>query len=146
MNEASLVARMHDDIAGLCREVTGTRGVLLATRDGHPLTHNLPAEAVDDSGLSTAAMIAALLGIGNRLSELTGDPDLLEATVRSPTGSVVVYAVGHHAVMTVLTDASVNLARLNLEARLRIDALTHVVDAFHAHLLAEERHTAPSAV
>ncbi len=30
-------------------------------------------------------MIAALLGIGQRLSELTGDPMLLEATVRNPT-------------------------------------------------------------
>jgi uncharacterized protein len=117
-------ARMLDELHGLARAVTGVRGVLLATKDGHPITHNLPSA---DSSLSTAAMIAALLGIGHRLSELTGDPNLLEATVRSPRGSVVIYAVGDDAVMTVLTDDSVNLARLNLEARVRLTDLHQLV-------------------
>lgn len=130
MNDADLLARMNDEINGLCREVPGVRSVLMATRDGHPITHNLhPVAGAADTSLSTAAMIAALLGIGHRLSQLTGDPALLEATVRSPGGSVVIYAVGDEAVMTVLTDATVNLARLNLEARLRMAALEPLVAA-----------------
>jgi predicted regulator of Ras-like GTPase activity (Roadblock/LC7/MglB family) len=128
MSETSSVAR---HLAELVREVAGVRGVLVATRDGHPIVHNLPTTgaASGDASLSTAAMIAALLGIGQRLSELTGDPMLLEATVRSPAGQVVIYAVGESAVMTVLTDASVNLARLNHASRLRIPALVPLLES-----------------
>ena len=124
-------------LSDLAREVSGVRGVLVATRDGHPIVHNLPSTRNGDASLSTAAMIAALLGIGQRLSELTGDPMLLEATVRSPAGQVVIYAVGDSAVMTVLTDATVNLARLNHAARLRIPALEPLVlDAAAPHVSA----------
>lgn len=126
-------ARMTDQLHGLRREVGGVKGVLVATNDGHPIAHNLPADGESgDASRSTAAMIAALLGIGQRLSELTGDPRLHEATVRSPSGSVVIYAVGEEAVMTVLTDATINLARLNLAARLRIDTLTRLVEEHRA--------------
>lgn len=122
-------ALLSGHLADLAREVSGVRGVLVATRDGNPIVHNLPSTPSGDASLSTAAMIAALLGIGQRLSELTGDPMLLEATVRSPAGQVVIYAVGESAVMTVLTDAGVNLARLHHAARLRIPALAPLVDA-----------------
>jgi predicted regulator of Ras-like GTPase activity (Roadblock/LC7/MglB family) len=123
------LSAVRAQLEGLAREVSGVRGALIATRDGHPLAHTLPVEQHQDRSVSTAAMIASLLGIGQRLSELTGDPVLLEATVRSPAGQVVIYAVGSNAVMTVLTDASVNLARLNHAARLRLPTLAPLVDA-----------------
>lgn len=123
------LSSVHDHLLALTREVSGVRGVLVATRDGHPLVHDLPRNDGADTPLSTAAMIAALLGIGQRLSELTGDSMLLEATVRSPAGQVVIYAVGANAVMTVLTDAGANLARLHHAARLRIPALDALIDA-----------------
>jgi uncharacterized protein len=124
-----LEARMLDHLHGLVREVNGVTGALLATTDGHPIVHNLPSPGEDDASRSTAAMIAALLGVGQRLSDLTGDPRLSEATVRSPSGSVVIYAVGAEAVITLMTDETVNLARLNLAVRLRIDQLAELVDA-----------------
>lgn len=128
MISESVRSSVHEHLLGLTREVNGVRGVLVATRDGHPLVHDLPRHDAD-TPLSTAAMIAALLGIGQRLSELTGDSMLLEATVRSQAGQVVIYAVGAEAVMTVLTDAVVNLARLHHAARLRIPALADLIDA-----------------
>ena len=129
MNRYDVVARVRGELTELTHEVSGVRGVLVASNDGHPLTHTLPDVEGGDASLSTAAMIAALLGIGQRLSELTGDPRLLEATVRSPSGTVVIYAIGDDAVMTVLTDATVNLARLNLAARLRIETLRALLGA-----------------
>ena len=129
MSEPESIAHVQEAITGLVRTVPGVRGVLLATRDGHPVTHHLPADSDQAKARPTAAMIAALLGIGNQLSELTGDPELLEATVRSPAGSVVIYAVGSRAVMTVLTDETVNLARLNHEARRRVDGLAELIEA-----------------
>lgn len=128
MTTEDITDRLHACIAALTEEVAGVTGVLVATSDGHPLTHTLPpAPDGEDSSLSTAAMVAALLGIGRRLATLTGDPRLLESTVRSPTGSIVVHALGPRAVMTVLTDATVNLARLNVAARQRVDELAGLV-------------------
>lgn len=129
MTEGAALTGLQQQLAGLRGDVSGVRGALVASCDGHPIAHNLPVEAADDGGRSAAAMIAALLGIGQRLAELTDDPELVEATVRSAAGSVIVYAVGAHAVMTVLTDESVNLAGLKLAARRRIPTLAESVAA-----------------
>src|SRR5262245_61092458 len=123
--DESWTPRLREQLDALRDSVSGVRAVLLATTDGHPVAHNLAPRDTDDQGrsLSAAAMIAALLGLGERLSELVGDDHLQEATVRSARGYVVVYAVGSDAVMTVIADDTVNIARLNLEARLCVEEL-----------------------
>ena len=98
----------------LQRDVPGIRGVLLASVDGRPLSDTF---ASGNSFTSASAMIAAALGLGRRLAELVGDGRLQEATIRSTSGYVIVYAVAEVAVMTVLTNPGANVARVHLIAR-----------------------------
>lgn len=119
--------RISTLVGSLMSEVRGVRGVLVATNDGHAVT----SDGIDDKD-SAAAVVASASGIGQRLSELCGDGPLSEIVVRSGTGYAVVYAVGDHAAMTVITDTSTNLALLHLRARDLITDLEVVLDAMLA--------------
>src|SRR3954454_9359543 len=108
----------------LRRDVPGIRGVLLASVDGRPLCDTF---ASGNSFTSASAMIAAALGLGRRLAELVGDGQLQEATIRSTSGYVIVYAVSDVAVMTVLTNPGANVARIHLIARDVVKDITSVL-------------------
>lgn len=103
----------HGVLAALLYEVADLRGALVASPDGRALASILPDR---DPG-STAAIVAASLGLGSRLADLTGEGRLQEIVVRSASGYVVVYAVEDRGVLTVLTAASANLALVHLRAR-----------------------------
>lgn len=118
-------ARPQRVLHALLDQVAGLRGALVATVDGRPVASILPDR---DAG-STAAIIAASLGLGSRLSELTGEGRLQEIVVRSGSGYVVVYAVGERGVLTVLTTPAANLALLHLEARQACADLAAELDA-----------------
>jgi predicted regulator of Ras-like GTPase activity (Roadblock/LC7/MglB family) len=107
-------ARLRSLLIELQRDVPGVRGCLLATADGLPLADTFEG---GEQLASAAAMIAATLGLGQRLAELVGDGRLQDATIRSSSGYVVVYAVGEVGVLTVLTRSGVNVARVHLTAR-----------------------------
>ncbi len=108
----------------LLHDVAGLRGALVASVDGLPVAAVLPHH---DAG-STAAIVAASLGLGSRLADLAGEGRLQEIVVRSASGYVVVYAVGDRGVLTVLTTASANLALLHLQARQACTDLATVLD------------------
>lgn len=103
----------HDALARLRTTVPGVRGALVASVDGRPYASYLP----DHDEESTAAIVAASLGLGHRLADLTGEGDVSEIVVRSGSGYVVIYAVGERGVLTVLTTPAANLALLHLTAR-----------------------------
>lgn len=107
----------------------GVRGALVASVDGRPVASVLPQH--DPS--STAAIVAASLGLGSRLADLAGDGSLQEIVVRSGSGYVVIYAVAERGVLTVLTSASANLALLHLRAR---DARADLAGPLQRHLAA----------
>lgn len=104
--------------------VAGIRGVLVASVDGRPLAAVLPQHDQD----STAAVVAASLGLSHRLADLTGHGDLQELVVRSASGYVVIYALGDRGVLTVLTTRASNLALIHLKAREAVNELAHTVD------------------
>lgn len=92
------------------------RGVVLATSDGHVVATALGA-GLATAGASTAAMVAALLGIARRVTGLLGGDLLEELVLRTGHGRVVVRAVGPDEVLTVLTGDGLNLGLLQLELR-----------------------------
>ncbi len=110
-------------LRGLLADVAGLRGALLGRVDGRPIASILPDH---DEG-ATAAIVAASIGLGARLADLTGEGALQEIVVRSASGYVVLYSVGDRGVLTVLTAATANLARLHLEARHVCTALADAV-------------------
>lgn len=109
----ALADRAQAILRSVLDEVTGLRGALVASVDGRPVAAVLPHH---DPG-STAAIVAASLGLGSRLADLSGDGRLQEIVVRSGSGYVVIYSVGERGVLTVLTSAGANLALLHLRAR-----------------------------
>lgn len=116
--------------------VPGLRGALVATVDGRPVASLLRDR---DAG-ATAAIVAASLGLGSRLADLTGEERLEEIVVRSASGYVVVYAVGERGVLTVLTSAGANLALLHLEARRARAALAAALETDPVPCRSTDRH------
>lgn len=114
-------------LRSLADALPGVRGALVASVDGRPVAAVLP----EHDASSTAAIVAASLGLGTRLADLAGEGSLQEIVVRSGSGYVVIYAVGDRGVLTVLTTAAVNLALLHLKAR---DARTALAGPLQRHL------------
>ena len=105
------------------RTVPGVLGALVATQDGYSLCCDLEQPDADIA----AAITAASLGLAGRLSDLTGSGNgLHELQARSDTGYVCLYAIGNHWLLAVITDLTVNLALLKLDARDVIKKLTAV--------------------
>jgi predicted regulator of Ras-like GTPase activity (Roadblock/LC7/MglB family) len=101
------------------RRNAGVTGALLATADGHPIHNDLS----DHDAGAAAAVVASSVALAERLGELTGVSELQELIVRTTLGYAVLHAVDEQRVLAVLTDLSVNLARLKLDVRDAIEVL-----------------------
>ncbi|MEV3873344.1 roadblock/LC7 domain-containing protein [Streptomyces sp. NPDC049906] len=105
------------DILGELRElrarVPQITGALLASADGFVLAQD--ADGVETEAV--AALTAAALGVGSRLTETTGRGPFLELLVRGTHGYAATYAAGRAGVLTLIADARVNVGRLHLEGR-----------------------------
>jgi len=93
--------------------VPGVRGCVLAGVDGLLITHNLPGgrDAHDISALA-----ATTAGLGRQSGLALGQGSFRDATVRSRGGYFTVYLIGGHALLAVLGDDGLNVARLHIEA------------------------------
>lgn len=101
------------------RRLPGVTGALVASVDGRAVCHDL----VEHSPGAAAAVVASTLALAERLGELTGAPDLQELQVRTTEGYALLHAVDNRLVLAVLTNLSVNLARLKLDLRDAIEVL-----------------------
>ena len=94
-------------------QLTGVVAMQVAGTDGRSEAHTLEPSNIE----STAAVAASSLQLGRRLSDLLGDGELSELTVRSSDGYVIVYSIDESWILTVLTVPSANIARINLACR-----------------------------
>lgn len=122
VTEADALAMLRVRFAELREEAPGIHGALLATADGHPILSSLTE--IDPA--STAAMVAATIGIGGRLAGVLGSNDLEEVLVRTPNGYLAIFAAGQGTVLTIITGPSANLARINSFAKMHLDLLAEV--------------------
>lgn len=99
--------------------VTGVTGTAVASRDG--LIVRADASGVDQDNL--AAIAATWLSLTQRLSREVGQGSLREAMARSTGGYVAVYAVGTSAVLVVIGDEGLDVARLQRESSATRDAI-----------------------
>ncbi|MFF2020696.1 roadblock/LC7 domain-containing protein [Streptomyces sp. NPDC058171] len=102
-----------DELVRLRARVPQITGALAASADGLVLAQD--AEGVEADGV--AALTAAALGVGSRLTEATGRGPFRELLVRGADGYTATYAAGPSAVLTLLAEARVNVGRLHLEGR-----------------------------
>ncbi|WP_329171997.1 roadblock/LC7 domain-containing protein [Streptomyces sp. NBC_01477] len=117
-------AAIRTELAGLRARLPEVTGALAATADGLVLAEDapgLPAEGF-------AALTAAALGVGLRLTETAGQRSFRELLIRSDTGCIALYAAGRDAVLAVLAEPRTNVGRLHLEAR---RSCAEVADLLH---------------
>jgi predicted regulator of Ras-like GTPase activity (Roadblock/LC7/MglB family) len=107
-------AEIREELRGLRSRVPELTGALLASVDGLVLAHETPP-GTEPEGL--AALTAAALGVGARLSDAAARGDFRELLVRGTGGYVATYAAGGTAVLTLLAGDRVNVGRLHLEGR-----------------------------
>ncbi len=106
-------APMRQLIEHVVEQVPGVSGALVSSADGFVLASRLPErDSVDPPAV--AAMSAAVLGIADRLVQLTGEQPATLSHQRSPDGQVFVFAVGGIAVLTLLTDESADAEQIRL--------------------------------
>lgn len=102
-----------EELHRLRARVPGLTGALAATSDGLVLAQDAaPVEAEP-----VAALTAAALGVGQRLTEATARGAFRELLVQGEEGCVATYAAGATAVLTVLAGPDTSVGRLHLEAR-----------------------------
>ncbi|MFJ8668348.1 roadblock/LC7 domain-containing protein [Streptomyces sp. NPDC093600] len=99
-------------------------GALAASADGLVLAQ----DTVGTESEAMAALTAAALGVGRRLTESTGQGGFRELLVRGELGYVATYAAGGSAVLTLLAEPRVNVGRLHLEARRSSARIGELVD------------------
>lgn len=122
-------AEIREELRGLRSRVPELTGALVASADGLVLAHETPP-GTEPEGL--AALTAAALGVGARLSDAAGRGDFRELLVRGSGGYVATYAAGGAAVLTLLAGDRVNVGRLHLEGRRAGRRLAAMVPALPA--------------
>lgn len=89
--------------------------------DGLALASALPAEVEEDR---VAAMSAAMLSLGERISNELGRGRLDQVYIRGANGFVILMSVGKNAVLTVLAREQTKLGLLFLDMRRTADQLS----------------------
>jgi uncharacterized protein len=109
MTDDALLAEMH----ALRERITGITGTAVASRDGLIVREDTGGMNPD----SLAALAATALAVAQRLASEAGQGTLREAMTRSSGGHVAIYAVGARAVLILIGDEGLDVARLHRESR-----------------------------
>jgi uncharacterized protein len=108
MTEDALLAEMR----ALQDRVAGITGTAVASRDGLILRQD--TGGVDPDNL--AAISATWLALAQRMSTEAKQGTLREAMIRNSGGYVVIYAIGARAVLVLIGDEGLDVARLHRES------------------------------
>jgi uncharacterized protein len=101
------------ELRGLRARVPHLTGGVVATTDGLVIAHDVAG--LEPEGM--AALSAASLGVGTRLTETGGQGGFRELLARGEQGYVATYAAGASLILTVVGSLAMNVGRLHLEAR-----------------------------
>jgi predicted regulator of Ras-like GTPase activity (Roadblock/LC7/MglB family) len=105
---------VRGELAALRHQVTGVRGCVIAGVDGLLILHDT---STGTEPHDIAALAAGAHGISRTCGAALGQGTFQEVTIRNSGGYLAVYAVGELALMAVIGDSGLNIARLHLEAR-----------------------------
>jgi predicted regulator of Ras-like GTPase activity (Roadblock/LC7/MglB family) len=102
------------ELALLRHQVTGVRGCVIAGVDGLLVLHDTVSGPEPHD---IAALAAGAHGISRTCGAALQQGGFQEVTIRNEGGYLSVYAIGDLALMAVIGDSGLNIARLHLEAR-----------------------------
>lgn len=101
------------ELADLRVQIPGVRGSILGAADGLLIVSDVPPDLDADE---LAALAATTYGLGRQVGARLGQGSFQQSTVRNETGYLSVYAVGRHALLAVVGQDAINVARLHLHA------------------------------
>jgi predicted regulator of Ras-like GTPase activity (Roadblock/LC7/MglB family) len=110
MSKQQELARVIYDMR---RSIPELHGVMIASTDGLPISHDFPESEAE----RVAAMAATALGLGKRITERNNLGGLQETVVRGDHGYVVVYAAGDNGILVMSGPITSNLGLMRIEAR-----------------------------
>jgi predicted regulator of Ras-like GTPase activity (Roadblock/LC7/MglB family) len=111
MMDTTEAQNLLDDLR---HDVKSISRVMLASVDGLPV---LPL-TLDSRVASLAAVGATVVGLGSRIGSLTDGGEFVESVIRGEDALLAAYHVDEEIVLVVVATHEVNLAHLNLRARL----------------------------
>ncbi len=103
---------------------TGLEGASLVSADGLPVSSVLKPGMEEDR---IAAMSAAILSLGERVSEELHKGLLEQVTIKGQNGYVVLTGIGQEAVLVVLADNNAKLGLILMEIRKTQDKLKSMI-------------------
>jgi len=109
----SIANQLQTHLDGLRASLPEVRGVLVASTDGMPISHNL----AEGDPNRMAAMVATALSLGKRLIDSFTGGQFQETSVFGQSAQIFVYAAGPKAVLAVTGSGVSNVGLLHLEAR-----------------------------
>jgi predicted regulator of Ras-like GTPase activity (Roadblock/LC7/MglB family) len=118
------------ELAALRHQVVGVTGCIVAGVDGLLILHE--SRSVGEPH-DVAAMAAAAHGISRTCGGALQQGPFQEVTIRNRDGCLAVYAIGDLALLAVVGDGTVNIARLHLEARAVLGRLAALLQGESAH-------------
>jgi uncharacterized protein len=124
---------VRQELAGLRHQVTGVQGCVIAGVDGLLVLHDTLS---NQEPHDLAALAAGAHGISRTCGSALDQGGFHECTIHNQRGYLVVYSVGDLALLAVLGDERLNVARLHLEARQitgRLAALLQMANAQQNH-------------
>ena len=104
----------RNELAALRHAVSGVQGCVVAGVDGLLILHDTVAGGEPHD---LAALAAGAHGISRTCGNALRQGGFHECTIRNQKGYMAVYAVGELALLAVVGDDGLNIARLHLEAR-----------------------------
>ena len=102
------------ELAALRHQVTGVRGCVITGVDGLLILHDTVSSTEPHD---IAALAAGAHGISRTCGAALQQGTFQEVTIRNKGGYLAVYAIGELALLAVIGDSGLNIARLHLEAR-----------------------------
>ncbi|SCL17691.1 hypothetical protein GA0074692_0230 [Micromonospora pallida] len=112
-NRSLPYAAINTELAELRLQIPGVTGCVLGGVDGLLITHTMPNGAHPDD---LAALAASTFGLGRQIGLSLGQGAFQQSTVRNSAGYLSVYAVNGQALLAVVGEDAVNVARLHLHA------------------------------
>ncbi|WP_436528820.1 roadblock/LC7 domain-containing protein [Actinoplanes sp. HUAS TT8] len=118
------------ELARLRMQVPGVLGCVVAGVDGLLMLYDTTTGTEPHD---VAALAAGAHGISRTTGAVLGQGGFSDVTIHNQNGYLSVYAIGELALLVVIGDGQLNIARLHLEARPVTNRLSEMLQIRPAH-------------
>ncbi|MFM9441398.1 roadblock/LC7 domain-containing protein [Streptomyces acidiscabies] len=125
MSEVHQSEPLVEVLAALREGVMGVSETVISTVDGLLVAADVDAVHAE----SVAALTAASYSLARRMAQEAGGTGLRDVTTRSADRHIVVLAVNDRALLTVVGDDGLDVARLQREIHPTLESLAKILDS-----------------